>query len=40
MSKVTYKNFKCDITDEDIDNSVLNLQKRLSQWEVITDGGG
>ena len=34
MSKVTYKNFKCDITDEDIDNSVLNLQKRLSQWEV------
>ena len=37
MSKVSYTNFLCQITDEDLDNTVTNLQKRLSQWEPIDD---
>ena len=37
MSKVSYTNFLCEITDEDLDNTVTNLQKRLSQWEPKDD---
>jgi len=34
MSKLNYTNFICNISDEDLDNTINNLQKRLSQWEV------
>ena len=34
MSKLTYTNFICKISDEDLDNTINNLQKRLSQWEA------
>ena len=33
MSKISYTNFLCKISEEDLDNTVTNLQKRLSQWE-------
>ena len=33
MSKISYTNFLCEISEEDLDNTVTNLQKRLSQWE-------
>jgi trigger factor len=33
MSKISYVNYQCEISDEDLDNTVTNLQKRLSQWE-------
>ena len=34
MSKLSYINYLCEITDEDLNNTVTNLQKRLSQWEA------
>ena len=34
MSKLSYINYQCEITDEDLNNTVTNLQKRLSQWEA------
>ena len=37
MSKITYTNFSCDISDDDLDKTITNLQKRMSQWETITD---
>jgi trigger factor len=33
MSKISYTNFLCEISEEDLDNTVTNLRKRLSQWE-------
>ena len=33
MSKISYVNYQCEISDKDLDNTVTNLQKRLSQWE-------
>ena len=37
MNKISYTNFLCDISDEDLENTVSNLQKRLSQWEPADD---
>ena len=37
MNKISYTNFLCDISDEDLENTVSNLQKRLSQWEPVDD---
>ena len=34
MSKLSYTNYLCEITDEDLNNTVNNLQKRMSQWEA------
>ena len=33
ISKITYTNFLCEITDDDLDKTITNLQKRLSKWE-------
>ena len=33
ISKISFTNFLCDITDEDLDKTINNLQKRMSQWE-------
>ena len=33
MNKISYKNYLCQISDDDLDKTVQNLQKRLSQWE-------
>tara|TARA_B100000989_G_scaffold254069_1_gene202653 strand:- start:204 stop:1511 length:1308 start_codon:yes stop_codon:yes gene_type:complete len=32
MSKISYTNFLCEITKEDLDKTITNLQKRMSQW--------
>ncbi|MEC7929031.1 MAG: trigger factor, partial [Pseudomonadota bacterium] len=32
MSKISYSNFLCEITEEDLDKTITNLQKRMSQW--------
>ena len=32
MSKISYTNFLCEITEEDLDKTITNLQKRMSQW--------
>ena len=33
LSKLSYTNFLCTITDEDLDGTINNLQKRMSKWE-------
>ena len=33
MNKIFYTNYLCQISDDDLDKTVQNLQKRLSQWE-------
>ena len=33
LSKLSYTNFLCTITDEDLDSTINNLQKRMSKWE-------
>ena len=33
MNKISYTNYLCQISDDDLDKTVQNLQKRLSQWE-------
>lgn len=33
MNKISYTNYLCEISDDDLDKTVQNLQKRLSQWE-------
>ena len=33
MNKISYINYLCQISDDDLDKTVQNLQKRLSQWE-------
>ena len=33
MSKISFTNYICNITDDDLDNTINNLQKRMSQWE-------
>ena len=37
ISKISFTNFLCDITDEDLDKTVNNLQKRMSQWEPVDE---
>ncbi len=37
MSKISYTNFLCEITEEDLDKTITNLQKRMSQWEPSKD---
>ena len=37
MSKVSYTNYLCEITEDDLDNTITNLQKRLSQWEPVDE---
>jgi trigger factor len=37
MSKISYTNFSCEISDDDLDKTITNLQKRMSQWETSTD---
>ena len=37
MSKISYTNFSCDISDVDLDKTITNLQKRMSQWETSTE---
>ena len=33
MNKISYTNYLCQISDDDLDKTVQNLRKRLSQWE-------
>ena len=33
MNKISYTNYLCQISDDDLDKTVQNLQKRLSKWE-------
>ena len=33
MNKISYTNYLCQISDDDLDKTVQNLQKRLSQWQ-------
>ena len=37
ISKISYTNFLCEITEEDLDKTITNLQKRMSQWEPSKD---
>ncbi len=37
LSKISYTNYLCEITDTDLDNTITNLQKRLSKWESSTE---
>ena len=37
MSKISYTNFSCEISDDDLDKTITNLQKRMSQWETSND---
>lgn len=37
ISKISYTNYLCEITDTDLDNTITNLQKRLSKWESSTE---
>ena len=37
MSKISYMNFSSEISDDDLDKTITNLQKRMSQWETTTD---
>ena len=37
MSKISYTNFSCEISDDDLDKTITNLQKRMSQWETSTE---
>ena len=37
ISKISYTNYLCEITDTDLDNTITNLQKRLSKWEPSTE---
>ena len=37
MSKISYTNFSSEISDDDLDKTITNLQKRMSQWETSTD---
>jgi trigger factor len=37
MSKLSYTNFLCEITEEDLDKTITNLQKRMSQWVPSKD---
>ena len=33
LSRLSYSKHNCSITDEDLDKTILNLQKRMSKWE-------
>ena len=33
LSRLSYTKPNCSITDEDLDKTILNLQKRMSKWE-------
>ena len=33
LSRLSYTKPNCTITDEDLDKTILNLQKRMSKWE-------
>lgn len=35
LSKLSFTNFLCNISDEDLDKTINNLQKRMSKWEPI-----
>ena len=37
MSKISYTNFLCEITEDDLDKTITNLQKRMSQWVPSKD---
>lgn len=37
ISKISFTNFLCDINDEDLDKTINNLQKRMSQWEPVDE---
>ena len=37
MSKISYTNFSSEVSDDDLDKTITNLQKRMSQWETTTD---
>ena len=37
MSKISYTNFSCEISNDDLDKTITNLQKRMSQWETSTE---
>ena len=37
MSKISYTNFSCEISDDDLDKTITNLQKRMSQWETSAE---
>ena len=33
FSKLSYTNTNCKISEEDLDKTIVNLQKRMSKWE-------
>ena len=33
LSKLSYTNTNCKISEEDLDKTIVNLQKRMSKWE-------
>ena len=37
ISKISYTNYLCEITDTDLDNTITNLHKRLSKGEPSTE---
>jgi trigger factor len=37
LSKLNYKKTTCVISDEDVDNSLQNIQKRMSKWEPVEE---
>ncbi len=37
LGRLTYKKPICSITDDDLDKTITNLQKRMSKWEASLD---
>ena len=37
LSKLSYTNANCKISEEDLDKTIVNLQKRMSKWETSDD---
>ena len=37
MSKISYTNYLCEISNDDLDKTITNLQKRMSQWEISNE---
>ena len=37
LSKLSFTNFQCNISEEDLDKTIKNLQKRMSKWEPTNE---
>tara|TARA_B100000686_G_scaffold338587_1_gene411322 strand:+ start:551 stop:1852 length:1302 start_codon:yes stop_codon:yes gene_type:complete len=37
LRRLSYKKIICSIDNDDLDNTILNLQKRLSEWDLSED---